>query len=133
VDFVIAQLHWGMEYELYPTPEQVDIAHAMAELGVDAIVGHHPHVLQPLELYRTVRDPDRVVPVAYSLGNLTNPFSAPLLCRSGLLRMALHKGRASDGTLRTYVRTSRIDEVLQRADPASGMLELVPSPEGERR
>ncbi|MCZ7684590.1 MAG: CapA family protein [Sandaracinaceae bacterium] len=57
VDFVIAHLHWGLEHEMYPTPDQVALAHRMAELGVDAIVGHHPHVIQPWELYRTRRDP----------------------------------------------------------------------------
>lgn len=133
IDFVVAQLHWGMEYELYPTPEQLEIGHAMAELGVDAIVGHHPHVLQPLELYRTTRDPDRVVPIAYSLGNLTNPFSAPILCRSGLLGLELAAGRTRDGSRRTYVRSARIDEVAQRADTSTGTLSLVRHPGGDER
>ena len=103
VDFVIAQLHWGMEYELYPRPEQVELAHHLADLGVDAIVGHHPHVLQPVEHYRTRRDPDRVVPVFYSLGNLTNPFSAPYLCRSGVARIELARGTAG-GRKRAHLR-----------------------------
>jgi poly-gamma-glutamate synthesis protein (capsule biosynthesis protein) len=102
VDFLVAQLHWGFEYEMYPRPEQVEVAHALAERGVDAIVGHHPHVLQPVEYYRTRRDPRRVVPIFYSLGNLTNPFSAAYACRSGVARLALMKG-ALDGATVTYV------------------------------
>ncbi len=125
VDFVVAHLHWGMEYELYPRPGQVELAHHLAETGVDAIVGHHPHVLQPVEHYRTRRDPDRVVPVFFSLGNLTNPFSAPHLCRGGVARIDLARGATSDGSVRTYVKAATLSEVVQVADPARGKLSLV--------
>lgn len=124
VDFAIAQLHWGMEYELYPRPEQVELAHHLAEMGIDAIIGHHPHVLQPVEHYRSRRDPDRVVPVFYSLGNLTNPFSAPYLCRSGVARIELAKNLGHDGGARTYVRAAKLSEVIQVADPTSQKLSL---------
>lgn len=127
VDFVLAQLHWGMEYEFYPRPKQVDLAHHLAELGVDAIVGHHSHVLQPAEWYRTRRDPDRVVPVFYSLGNLTNPFSAPDLCRSGVARMQVARGRRADGRAATYVRSATIHAVEQVADASRGTLSLRPA------
>lgn len=124
VDFVIAQLHWGMEYEFYPRPEQVELAHHLAELGVDAIIGHHPHVVQPAEYHRTRRDPDRVVPVFYSLGNLTNPFSAPYLCRSGVARIELARGTVADGGVRTYVRNATLSELDQVADTANRKLTL---------
>lgn len=124
VDFVVAQLHWGMEYEHYPRPAQLELAHRLAELGVDAIVGHHPHVLQPAEWYRTRRDPARVVPVFYSLGNLTNPFSAPYLCRSGVARIDLARGTSADGTVRTYVKGASLTELEQVADPARRSLSL---------
>jgi len=127
VDFVIAQLHWGMEYELYPRPEQVELAHHLAEIGVDAIIGHHPHVLQPVEHYRTRRDPARVVPIFYSLGNLTNPFSAPYLCRSGVARIELTCGRTCDGATRTYAKTARLTTLVQVADPVNGTLRLQPA------
>lgn len=124
VDFVVAQLHWGLEHELYPTPEQVRLAHHLAEMGVDAIVGHHPHVLQPVEWYRTTRDPDRVVPVFYSLGNLVNAFSAPYLRRSGVARLTVSRGTGREGATRTYVREAHVREVVQVADPASRTLRL---------
>jgi hypothetical protein len=126
VDFVIAQLHWGMEYEHYPRPAQLELAHRLAELGVDAIVGHHPHALQPAEWYRTHRDPARVVPVFYSLGNLTNPFSAPYLCRSGVARIDLARGTNPDSTACTYVKAASLTEVEQVANPATATLSLRP-------
>ena len=67
-DLVIASLHWGNEYERAPRREQVDAAHRIVEAGVDLVIGHHPHVLQPVERVRTSRGTKAVV--AYSLGNL---------------------------------------------------------------
>jgi poly-gamma-glutamate synthesis protein (capsule biosynthesis protein) len=124
VDFVVAHLHWGMEHELYPTPAQVAVAHHLAELGIDAIVGHHPHVVQPVECYRTRRDPLRVVPVFYSLGSLVNPFSAPFLCRSRVARLELAKGTWTDGSTRTYVRSAVATDVDQVAHVAERRLSL---------
>jgi poly-gamma-glutamate synthesis protein (capsule biosynthesis protein) len=123
VDFTIAQLHWGLEFERYPRPEQRVVAHRLAEMGVDAIVGHHPHVVQPVEHYRTERDPARVVPIYYSLGNLTNPFTAPFMCRSAVARVRLAKGR-SRGRLATYVAGAETVELEQVADDASRTLSL---------
>lgn len=126
-DFIIAQLHWGMEFEHYPRIAQLEVAHALAEDGVDAIFGHHPHVLQPFEYYRTRRDPDRVVPIFYSLGNLTNPFRDPRLCRSLVARFGLAKGRTAGGTTRTYVRSARAETVLQSIDEETRRIELTRS------
>ena len=128
VDFVVAQLHWGMEFEMYPRPEQLRVAHHLAELGADAIIGHHPHVLQPVEYYRTRRDPDRLVPIYYSLGNLTTPFSLPFMLRSGVARLALAKGKRADGTLRTYVRSAETIEVEQVVVPGTLRIALRPLP-----
>lgn len=124
VDFVVAQLHWGLEFELYPRPEQVEVAHRLAELGVDLILGHHPHVVQPVEHYRTRRDPLRVVPIYYSLGNLINPFSAPFMCRSSVAAIELVKGSRPGGPPRTYVRRASVVAVDQHADPVSQRLVL---------
>ncbi|NBC29584.1 MAG: hypothetical protein GVY29_06280 [Spirochaetes bacterium] len=123
-DFIIAQLHWGMEFEHYPRPVQLDLAHSLAERGIDAIFGHHPHVIQPCENYRTRRDPARVVPVFYSLGNLTNPFRDARLCRSLVARLDLTKGRTADGTVRTYVRHAGARTVIQTIDTKTRRIEL---------
>jgi poly-gamma-glutamate capsule biosynthesis protein CapA/YwtB (metallophosphatase superfamily) len=124
VDFVIAQLHWGMEHEYFPRPSQVQLAHLLAEMGVDAIFGHHPHVIQPSEYYRTSRDPERVVPICYSLGNLTTPFSATFLCESVVATLVLAKGRTKDGDTRTYVSSLRLTKVIQTADDRARTLSL---------
>jgi poly-gamma-glutamate synthesis protein (capsule biosynthesis protein) len=125
-DFVVAQLHWGMEHEHYPRPAQLTVAHHLAELGVDLIVGHHPHVIQPVEHYRTARDRNRIVPIYYSLGNLVNPFSHPIFRRGAVARVRLAKGQLPDGTVRTYVRDATTVELEQTMDHERRRLELRP-------
>jgi poly-gamma-glutamate synthesis protein (capsule biosynthesis protein) len=66
-DFLVVSIHWGTEYAPAPRPEDVDTAHKMLEAGASVIVGHHPHVLQPVETYRTADGRDTVI--FYSLGN----------------------------------------------------------------
>ena len=63
VDVICVNMHWGTEYVLEPTSEQQREANYLASLGVDVIIGHHPHVLQPV----TFIDDTLVI---YSLGNM---------------------------------------------------------------
>ncbi len=61
-DFVVAYLHWGYEYTYAPTERQRTLAGAAVRAGASAVIGAHPHVLQPWERVEGV-------PVLYSLGN----------------------------------------------------------------
>lgn len=65
-DFNIIFLHWGVEYQIRPRPEERKLAQAIADLGFDLIVGSHPHVLQDFSI---LQSGERKVPVIYSLGN----------------------------------------------------------------
>lgn len=62
VDVLIVAMHWGVEYATTPNASQEEIAQYLADLGVDIIIGTHPHVLQPI----TWIDDTLVI---YSLGN----------------------------------------------------------------
>lgn len=64
-DYIIAYCHWGWEFEMYPHPNVVDAAHTIISLGVDTILGNHPHVSQPMQ--RVVRDgkPDGLIVFAF--------------------------------------------------------------------
>lgn len=62
VDVIIVAMHWGSEYTKDPTYEEVRIAEYLSGLGVNLIIGAHPHVVQPV---RYVGD----TLVIYSLGN----------------------------------------------------------------
>ena len=67
-DLLVISIHWGVEYATAPRPEDVELAHKMLDAGASVIVGHHPHVLQPVETYKTADGRDAVI--FYSLGNL---------------------------------------------------------------
>jgi len=66
-DLLVVSIHWGIEYAPAPRPEDVQTAHKMLEAGASVVVGHHPHVLQPVETYRTADGRNTVI--FYSLGN----------------------------------------------------------------
>jgi len=67
-DFIIALMHWGIEYENKENAEQRELARFLASKGVNLIVGSHPHVVQPFSKISVPEYRDSV-PVIYSLGN----------------------------------------------------------------
>ena len=69
-DFVIVSVHWGEEGAMTPSEEQKQYAKIMAENGADVILGHHPHVLQPIE-WLDGMDGGKTL-CAYSLGNFVH-------------------------------------------------------------
>jgi poly-gamma-glutamate capsule biosynthesis protein CapA/YwtB (metallophosphatase superfamily) len=69
-DLVVVSVHWGVEYASTPRDEEVELAHRLADAGAVVILGHHPHVLQPIEIY--AREDGRTTVIAYSLGNFVS-------------------------------------------------------------
>lgn len=61
-DVVIVQVHWGAEYKTEPTTAQVALGRKFVEWGASAVIGHHPHVMQGMELWQGK-------PIFWSLGN----------------------------------------------------------------
>ncbi|MFS0562514.1 CapA family protein [Terribacillus sp. 179-K 1B1 HS] len=66
-DAIIVSLHFGIEYENDPNDEQKELAQYVADQGATAVLGCHPHVLQPVE-WLTGKDGNKTL-VIYSLGN----------------------------------------------------------------
>lgn len=66
-DFIMFFIHWGNEYELTPSNTQKRIAQNLCELGIDIIVGGHPHVVQPLQVL-TSEEGEKTYCI-YSVGN----------------------------------------------------------------
>ncbi len=61
-DFLFVSVHWGNEYQNVPTTRQKKLGHFLVDSGVDVVLGHHPHVLQGVEVYNGS-------PIFYSMGN----------------------------------------------------------------
>lgn len=70
IDAVIVTPHWGKEYTAAPNRQQKEFARRWAEAGATAVIGSHPHVLQPWEVIAT--SDGREVLVVYSLGNFVS-------------------------------------------------------------
>jgi len=68
-DFTLVTIHWGNEYQRNYSPEQKKLAQWLCDHGADAIIGMHPHVVQPMEILHPKNNPSKAVPVAFSLGN----------------------------------------------------------------
>ncbi len=67
-EFIIYNLHWGVEYDLEPSEDQKAIAQKLCDLGVDVIIGGHPHVIQPIEVLKS-EDGKHKTFCIYSIGN----------------------------------------------------------------
>jgi len=97
-DFILATLHWGNEYELTENPAQQQLAAFLFSLGVDAIIGSHPHVVQP------IRGGDAGSLVAYSLGNLISNQRSRYRDGGIVFEISLNKYREEPGgTVKTEI------------------------------
>ncbi|BDI29772.1 hypothetical protein CCAX7_18230 [Capsulimonas corticalis] len=61
-DLIIVTFHWGVEKDYQPTEQQQRLGRFAVDHGADLVLGHHPHVLQPVEVYKGVS-------IVYSLGD----------------------------------------------------------------
>lgn len=102
---IVLFIHWGDEYQLAPNENQKAIAQKMCDLGIDVIVGGHPHVVQPMELLTSSTDPLHKTVCLYSMGNAisnqnrNNISSTPNgHCEDGML-FSVTFTKYSDGTV----------------------------------
>ena len=91
-DVIIASVHWGIENTHKPTEEQKELAQLMADAGVDVILGHHSHCLQPIEWLTGAGGQETLC--IYSLGNCISGMAAPLNQVGGMFTFSI----VSDGT-----------------------------------
>ena len=68
VDYTIAYIHWGNEYQLTESSAQREIAANLCELGIDALIGGHPHVVQPVDVLSNTDGSHQMI-CLYSVGN----------------------------------------------------------------
>ncbi|MCL2096165.1 MAG: CapA family protein [Oscillospiraceae bacterium] len=88
-DAVIVSVHWGEEDSFNPTTNQKRLAQLMADHGVLAIIGHHPHVLQPVEWLEGIGGNKTLC--VYSLGNLASGMIRPMNMVGGFISFDIVK------------------------------------------
>jgi len=118
-DVVIASVHCCTEYRADPTPAQLKIAAALlASPDVDLVIGHHAHVVQPLERINGKW-------VAYGLGNHVAQQPAPATNDSVITRFTFTRG--SDG----HFTTTAAEAIPTRIQPANGGVVVAPTAPGD--
>ena len=101
-------VHWGTEYSLQADSAQRMIAQKMCDMGVDVIVGGHPHVVEPMELLTSSSDSRHKTAVIYSLGNAVSNQRRDL--------MTLNTGHTEDGAVFTVTFEKYADGGVYVAD-----------------
>lgn len=98
-------IHWGFEYENTPHQYQTAIAQKLCDLGIDVIVGGHPHVVQPMDLLESTVDPEHKTVCIYSVGNALSNQNRNTIgscpnghCEDGMLFSVTFE-KYSDGTV----------------------------------
>ncbi len=99
-DTVVVSLHWGEEFLTFPSADEVLAARRIIDAGAAVIIGHHPHVVRPVECYGQGV-------ICYSLGNLvTDMLWLSELRTGGMLECTLSLGSATDAR----IWSTRVDD-----------------------
>lgn len=88
-DVVIVAMHWGTEYSTSVSAEQEEIANYLASLGVDIIIGSHPHVVEPIDFIGDTM-------VIYSLGNFISDQEGVERLTGLMVSVDIHKSVEKD-------------------------------------
>jgi poly-gamma-glutamate synthesis protein (capsule biosynthesis protein) len=89
-DIIILFLHWGTEYDTIPAKAQADLAEFFQSLGVDMVIGSHPHVLQKMVWHKNAGNVKDGI-VVYSLGNFVSNQRKPKTDGGSMVRVELTK------------------------------------------
>ena len=98
---IVVYMHWGEEYQLTPTEYQVKIAQQLCDMGVDVIVGGHPHVVEPADLLTSTQDENHKTLIIYSTGNAVS--------NQRIREMRMKTGHTEDGILFNFTLAKYID------------------------
>jgi poly-gamma-glutamate synthesis protein (capsule biosynthesis protein) len=102
-DVIVVSMHAGLEYQPKPNKQQTTFAHAAIDAGASVVAGHHPHVVQPWEMY------GKGV-IFYSLGNLVFDQFQRVDTQKGLLGEVVFAGT-------TLVRANAIPVDIKQTVP----------------
>jgi poly-gamma-glutamate capsule biosynthesis protein CapA/YwtB (metallophosphatase superfamily) len=119
VDAIIILPHWGKEYQFQPTLQQRSFAQDMLNAGAIAVIGNHPHVLQPVKIYHLNKHRQGVV--AYSLGNFISNQGSISNRTSIILYIDLAKKWG-----KTRIKAVSYQPVFMQNRSGAGKIQLVP-------
>ena len=109
VDVVMVAMHWGTEYSLGVSEDQTRIANYLSELGVDLIIGAHPHVVEPVEYINNGK-----TFVIYSLGNFISGQIGVERLTGLMMEVTVKKVVDVDGTTTISIENPKADLTYTR-------------------
>lgn len=120
-DVVVVSYHWGQEYVNHPQSfmgqDLQEVARRTIDAGADMVLGHHPHAIQGIEIYRGSI-------IAYSLGNFVMDQTRPVTTESMMLRIGLSKSGARSLQV-LPVRISEHRPALATGDDAKYIMDKI--------
>lgn len=118
VELLLVYPHWGTEYQRTPSARQRELGHAFIDAGADVVIGSHPHVIQPVELYAGR-------PIFYSLGNFLFDQTFSRETRESLaVQLRWLPGEPLAVTL-TPLLTTNLQTAVAAGDDRAAMLQFV--------
>lgn len=121
-ELIAVCIHWGEEYKLLPNSAQKSLAKYLRDLGVELIIGGHPHVIQPMEL-RLNEKTGRPCFTVYSLGNFISAMRTTDTRGGAMARVKL----ARDIFGRAYVKEATYKLVFTEPGSPDGKFRLLPA------
>ena len=108
-DYITFYMHWGNEYQRTQNTWQKTLAQKLSNMGVNMIIGGHPHVVQPIE-YIYSEDGQTETGCVYSLGNAVSNQ------RRSLMQTNAPKGHTEDGLMVSYTLKKTADGTVTLVD-----------------
>lgn len=101
-DLIVACCHWGWEFEMYPHVNICEVARKICDLGVDVILGNHPHVSQPMEMYISKSNKKHLI--VYSHGDFVSYHPASRNSKIAYtIKFDIVKGHTNQGEVQTHI------------------------------
>ena len=125
-DVVIVSMHSGIEYTSKPSQKQIAFAHAAIDAGAKLVIGHHPHVIEPMESYRGGL-------IFYSLGNFVFDQYQREQTQHGEMVEISFVGKEFLAARRIPVRITKTGPELESYSAASGPLDVSTELRAHRR
>ena len=121
VDVVMVAMHWGIEYSFGVSSDQSKIAKELSDLGVDLIIGAHPHVVEPVEYINNGK-----TFVIYSLGNLISAQIGDERLTGLLMEVTVSKVTNIDGSVDIKIKDPKGELIYTKYNSAVKNFKVYP-------
>lgn len=122
-EFIIVMPHWGNEYVMNESRNQRALADSLLHMGVDAIIGSHPHVVQPMNMVAN-NETGKDALIVYSLGNFISDMKIDNTRGGAFVRMVLARNEKNE----VFIKRADYDTfVVEKPSDLNSNYRVIPS------